>query len=224
MAEDDADQRQLWARLRAQATPLLALDLPAGARALEAGVGSAGALLALGDLLDAPLIADADARRVARLKRLPAAAAVEPECWAAETPARALRRWGPVDLLVLSAGLADISGSALAEGLMPGAQVAVVASGLPGAALRTKRWLLAAGLRDLAILAPWPSASQPAAWVDLESASAWSALQSHFRPSTRTLKKRVLATVWREASERFPDATRLAFRNAASAAYLVGRR
>lgn len=224
MAEENDGQQQLWARLRAQATPLLALDLPVGARALEAGVGSAGAILALGDLLEATLLADTDARRLARLKRLPAASTIEPQRWAAETPARALRRWGPVDLLVLSAGLADVSANALSDGLMPGAQVAVAASGLPGAALRTKRWLLAAGLHDLSIVAPWPSPSHTAAWVNLESASAWSALQSHFRPSTRTLQRRILANVWREASERFPDATRLAFRNAASAAYVVGRR
>jgi hypothetical protein len=221
---DDVGDQLFWAGLRAQATPLLMLELPVGARALEAGVGSAGALLVLGDLLGNIRVADTDAQRLARLKRLPAALVTDSGGWTAETPARALRRWGPVDLLVLSAGLADLSASSLAAALAPGAQFAVAVLGLPGAALRTKRRLLAAGLRDLSIMAPWPSATHPAAWVDLESASAWRALQGHFRPSTRTRPKRVLAAVWREAAERFPNTTRAVFRNAATVAYVMGRR
>jgi hypothetical protein len=219
-----ADDAELWARLRAQATPLLTLDLPLGARALEAGVGSAGALLALGDLLDDALVADTDAERLARLRRLPVAALVDAQRWAVETPARALRRFGPVDLLVLSAGAADISPPELVDGLRPGAQVAVAASGSPGAALLTKRWLRAAGLRELSILAPWPSAKSAAAWVDVDSASAWAALQGHFRPSARTLPKRLLVTVWREATARFPGATRVGFRSTARVAFVMGRR
>jgi hypothetical protein len=127
-------------------------------------------------------------------------------------------------LLVLSGGLADISARELGDGLKPGAQLAVAVSGLPGAALSTKRRLRAAGFDELSIMAPWPSVKNAAAWVDLDSASAWRALQSHFRPSTRTLPRRLAAAAWQEVAGRFPDATRLAFRSAATVAYVMGRR
>jgi len=221
---DDGNIAAAWTKLQEQAVPLLMLDLPRSARALEAGVASAGALLVLADLLETTLIADADPTHLERLKQLPVSRDLDPSGFARDTPGRALRRFGPVDLLLLSAGVADLSPAEVAEGVRAGGQVALAASGGWGAARRAKTWLRAAGLRDLSVMIPWPNARNAAAWVDVESASAWSALQSHFRPSSSSQAKRVLASVWRNTTQRFPSATRLAVREAAAVAYVVGRR
>ena len=214
----------MWRELQQRAVPLLMLDLPDGARVLDAGHASAGALLTLPELVAESWVADTDTLRLARLRLPVARARCSVRGWITASPASALSQLGALDLLLLSGGVADLEADALVGALNPGAQVVVRVDGLPGTAARAGRFLERAGLDWSHTMVPWPSSRSAAAWVDVRTDAAWSTLQSHFRGSARNSGRRALSRLWREANRLGPAAMRRAFGYASTTAYVVGRR
>lgn len=213
----------LRAQLMAQSLPLVTLDWPEHASLLDAGVDSAGVGLWFADQVASSCIADSSALRLARVRQLMATAPARQPSFRNLSPASALRQQGPVDVLLLSGGFADMRLGDVLDGVRVGGQVALAVPRVPAAAVVLKKRLVSLGLREARVVVPWPSATRVAAWVDVSSETAWSTLQRHYRSPAAGSFRSVLATSWLGAIRRFARTSRW-MHEVVAPAFVIGRK